>query len=84
MAPWGLGYAGPAFGVTALLAGVGMVALAWRVLVRRHGAEAERAAGQMFAFSIAYLFLLFAVRLVESGLGGLIGRVGHWVIWGIG
>jgi len=73
-APWVLGYAGPAFGAMALLGGGAMVALAWRVLVRRNGLAAERAAKQMFALSIVYLFLLFAVLLVESGLGGL-GRV---------
>ena len=85
MAPWALGYAGPGFGVTALLGGVGMVVLAWRVLVRRHGLQAERAAKQMFGLSIAYLFLLFAVLLVESGLNGLLGGlVGRVLARGIG
>jgi heme O synthase-like polyprenyltransferase len=43
------------------------------VRVVREGARAERVAMQMFTFSIFYLFVLFAVLLIESGLG-LIGR----------
>jgi protoheme IX farnesyltransferase len=73
MSPWLLGYAGAAYGVTALIAGVAMAALAWRVRTQREGAGAERAARQLFAFSIVYLFALFAVRLMESALGRLLG-----------
>jgi heme O synthase-like polyprenyltransferase len=29
---------------------------------------------QLFAFSILYLFTLFAVLLAESGIGSLLGR----------
>jgi hypothetical protein len=29
---------------------------------------------QLFAYSILYLFGLFAVLLIEGGLGGLLGR----------
>jgi protoheme IX farnesyltransferase len=71
-APWLLGYAGIAYGVTSLVAGLVMVALAWRV--RREGEGEMRAAKQLFSYSILYLSLLFAVLLIESGLGGLIGR----------
>ncbi len=71
MAPWLFGYAGAAYGVTALIGGVAMVAFAWRVRTQRAGAGAERAARQLFAFSIVYLFALFAVRLTESVLSGL-------------
>jgi protoheme IX farnesyltransferase len=73
MSPWLLGYAGAAYGVTALIAGVAMAALAWRVRTQKEGAGAERAARQLFAFSIVYLFALFAVRLMESALGKLLG-----------
>jgi protoheme IX farnesyltransferase len=48
-----------------------MVALAWRLRVARAD---HKAAMQLFAFSILYLFILFAVLLVESGLGALFGR----------
>jgi protoheme IX farnesyltransferase len=70
--PWLLGYAGAVYGVTALAAGAMMVALAWRLRVAR--ADADRTAMQLFAFSILYLFTLFAVLLLESGLGSLLGR----------
>jgi heme o synthase len=70
-APWLLGYTQTIYGVTALLAGALMVAFAWRVRRERDGERAERAAHDLFAFSILYLFVLFAVLLVE---GGVIGR----------
>jgi protoheme IX farnesyltransferase len=65
VAPWLLGYAGPLYGVTALAAGAAMVALAWRLL----RAADDAAAGRLFGFSIVYLFSLFAVLLVEAGIG---------------
>jgi heme o synthase len=73
-APWLLGYADAIYGVTALLAGALMVALAWRVRREREGSAAARAAQQLFAFSILYLFALFAVLLVEGEPGSLVGR----------
>jgi heme o synthase len=72
-APWLLGYAHVIYGVTAVVAGAAMVALAWRVCSEREGERGERAARRLFAFSIVYLFLLFAVLLVEDGLGVFIG-----------
>jgi len=71
-APWLLGYAGTLYGVTALAAGATMVALSWRLRIAR--ANADKPAMQLFAFSILYLFVLFAVLLVESGWGSLLGR----------
>src|SRR6516165_5799719 len=73
-APWLLGYADAIYGVTALLAGALMVTLAWRVRREREGAAATRAAQQLFAFSILYLFALFAVLLIEGEPGSLVGR----------
>jgi protoheme IX farnesyltransferase len=70
--PWLLGYAGAVYGTTALAAGAVMVALAWRLRVAH--TDGNKAATQLFAFSILYLFTLFAVLLVESGLGSLLGR----------
>ena len=72
--PWLLGYSGALFGTTALLAGAMMVALAWRVRGERAGECAGRAAQRLFGFSIVYLFVLFAVLLVEAGPGGVFGR----------
>jgi heme o synthase len=73
-APWLLGYADAIYGVTALIAGGTMVALAWRLWVEGSGANGPRYAKQLFGFSILYLFVLFAVLLVEGVLGGLLGH----------
>jgi protoheme IX farnesyltransferase len=70
-APWLLGYAGLVYGVTSLVAGALMVAFAWRVWTSTEGERAVSAARQMFAYSIAYLFGLFAVLLIESVAGRL-------------
>jgi protoheme IX farnesyltransferase len=50
----------------AILLGCTLLALALRVYRIREGRAADRAAKQMFNFSIIYLFLLFAVLLVEQ------------------
>jgi heme o synthase len=79
-APWLLGYAGVAYGVTSVLAGVLLVALAWRLRRAPEGRGGEGAAHQLFAFSIIYLFVLFAALLIEGRLGGFIARIG-WGPW---
>ena len=68
-APWLLGYAGLVYGATSLVAGALMVAFAWRVWTSTEGERAAAAARQMFAYSILYLFGLFAVLLIESVAG---------------
>jgi protoheme IX farnesyltransferase len=73
IAPWPLGYAGMLYGFVSVVSGAIMVLLA--VQVYRERRPAERAARNLFAFSILYLFLLFAVLLVERGWGGLIARI---------
>jgi protoheme IX farnesyltransferase len=70
--PWLLGYAGTAYGVTAIAAGALMIALAWRLRVARD--DADKAAMQLFGFSIFYLFALFAVLLIESGIDRVLGH----------
>ena len=57
-----LGMAGLAYGAAAAIMGAGFLLLAFRVL-REVG---DRSARQMFRFSILYLFVLFAVLLVEA------------------
>jgi heme o synthase len=68
-APWLLGYAGLGYGIVALVAGAAMITLALRV---RAESEGHKASKQLFAFSILYLFLLFAVLLVDRMSGGLL------------
>jgi len=69
LAPWWLGLAGPVYGVAALLLGGLMIVAALRVIARKD----ERSAKQMFAFSILYLFLLFALLIVDRAPGLLAG-----------
>jgi protoheme IX farnesyltransferase len=63
MLPWALGFAGILYGVTALISGTILFALAYQ-LIRSREAD-RRAAHRLFAFSISYLFVLFAALLVE-------------------
>lgn len=60
-----LGFGGLAYGLTAVISGALLLGCAVRVFIRREGTAANRVAMQMFGFSILYLFLLFAVLLVE-------------------
>ena len=66
--PWVTGLAGAVYGGVALASGAVMLLLAWRCYSVRVGPEADKAARNLFAFSILYLFLLFAVLLAERGL----------------
>jgi heme o synthase len=66
LAPSLLGFAGYFYGAIAVVTGAVMVGLAARVWAGK-GEAAER---QLFAFSILYLFLLFAALLLEHELGG--------------
>jgi len=68
MAPWFLGFAGLTYALVAAAGGLGMIWLAIEIYRRREGAPARKASGRMFAFSILYLFALFAVLLVEQGV----------------
>ena len=65
LAPWPLGYFDAVYGLTSLVLGAGMLALAVNVYRRREGGEALRATRKLFAFSIFYLFALFATLLIE-------------------
>ena len=73
-APWLLGYVDAVYGIVALVAGAAMVWLSWRLWVAGEGRDAARSARQLFGFSILYLFVLFAVLLVEGAWGGLFGH----------
>jgi protoheme IX farnesyltransferase len=73
IAPWPLGYTGAFYGVTAIVTGAIMLGLGWQVL--RESRPVETASRRLFAFSILYLFLLFAVLLAERGWGGLLARL---------
>jgi heme o synthase len=63
--PWALGFAGAIYGVTAVVCGATYIALALRLA--RSSAADRRAAHRLFAFSIFYLFVLFAALLAGNG-----------------
>ena len=64
-APWPMGYFDAVYGVTSLILGAGMLGLAINVYRYRTGSIAQRATRKLFAFSIVYLFALFAILLAE-------------------
>ena len=67
--PFVLGFASLLYGALAAVLGALFIALAIRVYQQRQGEAAEKAAKQLFAFSILYLFLLLAMIVAEHGLG---------------
>jgi len=75
-APWPLGYFDAVYGVTSLALGAGMMALAINVYRRREGKEALRATRRLFAFSIFYLFALFATLLLEVVVRAIASAIG--------
>jgi len=75
MLPWFMGFGGTLYAVVSATGGAAMVLLSWRLL--RASGETERTtqAKRLFAFSILYLFLLFAVLLIEPVASRLFGLV---------
>jgi protoheme IX farnesyltransferase len=68
-APWLAGEAGLTYGATALVAGGMLARLAHQLYRLGDTAAGDRAAKKLFGFSIVYLFLLFAVLLIDDRLG---------------
>jgi len=68
IAPALIGMGGVAYGAVSAALGAVFLYLAWRVRRITEGREADQAARQLFAFSILYLFLLFAVLLLEHAV----------------
>lgn len=64
--PYFIGLGGIAYLVSALVLGAVFLALAVRVYVTTEGREADKAARQLFWFSILYLYVLFAVLFGEA------------------
>ena len=78
-APWPLGYFDAVYGVTSLVLGAGMLALAVNVFVSRERSASLRATRKLFGFSILYLFVLFATLLLEVVVRTVAPLVGSWV-----
>jgi protoheme IX farnesyltransferase len=64
-----LGFSGALYGTAAAILGAAFIVFAVDVYRHRSGAAADRAAYRLFGFSILYLFLLFALLLVEPLIG---------------
>jgi len=76
LAPIGLtpalfGFAGYFYAAIALACSAMMIALAWRVYRDRTGPAAPSAAKKLFAFSLLYVFALFAALLADNLLARL-------------
>jgi len=69
MVPAMIGLGGTLYAVAASVLGSLFVVMAFDCYREREGEEADRAAKNLFAYSVLYLFLLFAVLLVEQGFG---------------
>jgi heme o synthase len=65
--PWALGFAGTIYGATAAICAAALTALLSQL--KRSSETDRRAAHRLFAFSIAYLFLLFAALLIDHAAG---------------
>jgi protoheme IX farnesyltransferase len=76
--PWALGYFDAVYGVTSLVLGAGMLACAVDVFRRRERRASLRATRKMFAFSILYLFALFATLLAEVVIRAAAPVIGPW------
>jgi len=69
MVPSVIGLGGMLYTVAASVLGSLFVVMAYDCYSEREGEAADRAAKNLFAYSVLYLFLLFAVLLVEQGFG---------------
>jgi heme o synthase len=74
-----VGLGGGLYTVAAGFLGAFFVMFAYACYSERVGPDADRAAKNLFAYSVLYLFLLFAVLLVEQGFG--LGRSSIPLFW---
>ncbi|WP_353642258.1 heme o synthase [Mesorhizobium sp. WSM2239] len=66
--PWFLGFTSAGYGLVAAALGAGFIWYAWNVLSMRDGDRAMKPAKAMFAYSLLYLFGIFAAYLADSVL----------------
>jgi protoheme IX farnesyltransferase len=69
MTPAVIGLGGALYAAIAAVLGGIFVVMAFDCYRKREGEAADRAAKNLFGYSVLYLFLLFAVLLVERGFG---------------
>ena len=67
IAPSFIGLTGPLYAVAALAMSVLFLVSAWRVWREADDGRSFRAARQMFGFSILFLFMIFALLIIDGG-----------------
>ncbi|MDE2578105.1 MAG: heme o synthase [Hyphomicrobiales bacterium] len=75
LSPAFLGLEGKLYAGIAAISSAIMIYFAVKVYRTRQGKEADKAAGQLFGYSILHLFLLFAVIVAERGVGAVLGHL---------
>src|SRR5581483_7778109 len=75
MLPWLFGYTSALYGAVALIGGAAMLAFALRLNNAKTDSAAEQTAKHLFAYSVLYLTVLFAVLLVDYSLAWPFGRI---------
>jgi protoheme IX farnesyltransferase len=64
--PWVFGYTTAGYGIAACVLGAGFVWYAWQVLNMRDDDRAMKPAKALFAYSLLYLFAIFAAYLADT------------------
>ena len=64
--PVWLGFAGPVYGVVAVITGASFLVLAWRLLRTGDDVAMRRAARVLFTYSLSYLFIVFLALMSDS------------------
>ncbi|MBU0585051.1 MAG: heme o synthase [Alphaproteobacteria bacterium] len=64
--PWVLGYTTAGYGLVAAALGIGFVHYSWKVLQMPEGDEVMKPAKSLFAYSLLYLFGIFAAYLADA------------------
>ncbi len=75
MLPWIGGFTSALYGAVALFGGAAMIAFAIKLNGAKKKSDAELAAKHLFAYSVLYLTVLFAVILIDHSLGWAFGRI---------
>jgi protoheme IX farnesyltransferase len=76
--PWALGFAGPLYGATAVACDAIFVAISF--LLHSSSPTDRHAASRLFAFSIFYLFVLFAALLADDIGGSWSSTLSVWPV----
>jgi protoheme IX farnesyltransferase len=74
-APWLFGFTSALYGAVSIFGGAAMLAFAMILLRAKRKSDAEQAARHLFAYSVLYLTVLFAVILVDHSLNWPVGRI---------